>query len=65
MIIAQRIDGSYLAVGTSLFWALRAFQHDRERLKRHLDCLSSRGISYDGPFSLFSRLAAVLIGRRR
>jgi hypothetical protein len=39
-------DGPYLAVGTSLFWALWAFQHDRERLERHLDYASSHGIDY-------------------
>src|SRR5260221_14084153 len=29
-------DGQYLAVGTSLFWALWGYQHDRQRLERHL-----------------------------
>ena len=39
-------DGPYLAVGTSLFWALWGFQHDRERLERHLDYLAKNGIDY-------------------
>jgi hypothetical protein len=39
-------DGPYLAVGTSLFWALWGVQHDRERLERHLDYLSKKGIDY-------------------
>jgi hypothetical protein len=38
--------GPYLAVGTSLFWALWGFQHDRERLNRHLDYLSAHGVDY-------------------
>ncbi len=39
-------DGPYLAVGTSLFWALWGFQHDRERLEKNLDYLSKHGIDY-------------------
>jgi hypothetical protein len=39
-------DGPYLAIGTSLFWALWGFQHDRERLERHLDYLAKNGIDY-------------------
>jgi hypothetical protein len=38
--------GPYLAVGTSLFWALWGYQHDRERLERHLDYLSKLGVDY-------------------
>jgi hypothetical protein len=38
--------GAYLAVGTSLFWALWGYQHDRERLERHLDYLSKHGVDY-------------------
>jgi hypothetical protein len=39
-------DGQYLAVGTSLFWALWGYQHDRQRLERHLDYLSKHGVDY-------------------
>jgi hypothetical protein len=39
-------DGPYLAVGTSLFWALWGYEHDRARLERHLDYLSRQGIDY-------------------
>jgi hypothetical protein len=39
-------DGPYLAVGTSLFWALWGYQHDRARLEQHLDYLSRQGIDY-------------------
>jgi hypothetical protein len=49
-----RLDGrtfadagsQYLAVGTSLFWALWGFQHDRQRLEAHLDYLSKHGVDY-------------------
>jgi hypothetical protein len=39
-------DGPYLAVGASLFWALWGFQHDRPRLERHLEYLSSHDVDY-------------------
>jgi hypothetical protein len=39
-------DGPYLAVGTSLFWALWGYQHDRARLEQHLDYLSKQGVDY-------------------
>jgi hypothetical protein len=39
-------DGPYLAVGTSLFWALWGYQHDRARLEQHLDYLSRQRIDY-------------------
>jgi len=38
--------GPNLAVGTSLFWALWGYRHDRPRLERHLDYLSKHGIDY-------------------
>jgi len=38
--------GAYLAVGTSLFWALWGYRHDRQRLERHLDYLSKHGVDY-------------------
>src|SRR5439155_9247585 len=38
--------GAYLAVGTSLFWGLWAYQHDRPRLEQHLDYLSKHGVDY-------------------
>ena len=39
-------DGPYLAVGTSLFWALWGYQHDRGRLEQHLTYLAARGVEY-------------------
>src|SRR5436309_5783333 len=38
--------GAYLAVGASLFWALWGYQHDRQRLEKHLDYLSRHGVDY-------------------
>jgi hypothetical protein len=47
--------GPYLALGTSLFWALWGYQHDRVRLERHLDFLSKRGVDYIRVFGIIGR----------
>jgi hypothetical protein len=39
-------DGPFLALGTSLFWALWGYEHDRERLGRNLDAIASAGFDY-------------------
>lgn len=39
-------DGPFLARGASLFWALWGYEHDRERLGRHLAALRDWGFDY-------------------
>jgi len=40
--------GSYLGIGTSLFWAPWGYLHDRDRLKRNLACAAGRLASQPG-----------------
>jgi hypothetical protein len=39
-------DGAFLALGTTVFWALWGFEHDRERLGRNLDAVRRAGFDY-------------------
>ena len=38
--------GPFLALGTTLFWALWGFEHDRDRLTRNLEAISNAGFDY-------------------
>lgn len=38
--------GPFLALGTTLFWALWGFEHDRERLGRNLEAVRKAGFDY-------------------
>ncbi len=38
--------GTWLATGATLFWGVWGYQHDRQRLTRHIDELTSRGVDF-------------------
>jgi len=39
-------EGAFLALGTTLFWALWGYEHDRDRLGRNLAAASYAGVDY-------------------
>jgi hypothetical protein len=39
-------EGPFLALGTTLFWALWGFEHDRARLGRNLEAIADAGFDY-------------------